>query len=352
MSEQSKIEWTDSTFNPWIGCTKVGPGCDHCYAEALMDTRHHRVKWGSGNSRSRTSAANWKLPERWNREDFCECTCGWRGVLREPRCPVCDRNGIVSEARRRVFCASLADVFDNEVDPAWREDLFALIDSTLNLDWLLLTKRIGNVERMLSAMGRPNFPRNVWLGITVVNQPEADRDIPKLWQAPASVRFLSVEPMLGEIDLTPWLPHEYNAPSGSGQNCATCGTLTTILHHPYGKPWLDWVIAGGESGHNARPSHPAWYRNLRDQCASAGVPFLFKQWGEFEPREEWSPHLGGGRFEPMLAVMKDGSQCPHDVAPQDVGAHRMARVGKKAAGRKLDGADHNGYPLRDRRPTP
>jgi protein gp37 len=228
MAEKTGITWTDSTFNPWIGCTKVGPGCDNCYAEALMDKRWHRVQWGSGKARQKTSASNWQAPLHWEKhhEAF---------ALRRGR-------------RRRVFCASLADVFDNEVDPTWREDLFALIAKTPNLDWLLLTKRIGNVPAMV-AMIPGWLPPNVWLGATMVNQAEYDRDVRKLLAVDASVRFLSVEPMLGPIR----------------------GGLD--LHG------LDWVIVGGESGHNARPIRREWIDGLRAECAAAGVAFFFKQWG-------------------------------------------------------------------------
>lgn len=155
MAEQSAIEWCDSTFNPWIGCTKVSPACDHCYAEAQMSTRLGRVQWGAGQQRQRTSDANWRQPVRWDERAFWQCQCGWRGDDPKEthadedapggisvRCPLCCSS--LSPARRRVFCASLADVFDNEVPVQWRIDLMKLIVETPNLDWLLLTKRIGN----------------------------------------------------------------------------------------------------------------------------------------------------------------------------------------------------------------
>lgn len=198
MAENTKIEWTDHTFSPWTGCTKVSPACDHCYAEGWAKRSGH-VKWGSGQPRRRTSDANWRMPLKWNRE--------------------AERTGV----RPRVFCASLADVFDNEVDPAWRADLFKLIADTQNLNWLLLTKRVGNVMKMANEVadmprtgshtghliahqwrnGSP--PKNVWLGATVVNQEEADRDIPKLLTVPAAKRFLSIEPMLSHIDIKSYL---------------------------------------------------------------------------------------------------------------------------------------------------
>ncbi|KWI89596.1 hypothetical protein WM11_21795 [Burkholderia ubonensis] len=297
MSENSKIEWTDHTFNPFIGCTKVSPGCDHCYAEHLMDTRMHKVVWGPRGERVRTSASTWRQPVRWNARHAEFFAAHGR--------------------RQRVFCASLADVFDNAVDPAWRRDLFALIASTPNLDWLLLTKRIGNVAEMLRGIDVDRLPDNVWLGATVVNQAEADRDIPKLLAVPARVRFLSMEPLLGRVTLR-------NLPIGAHHE-----ELHFPLEHdrfdslsvPNG---INWVIVGGESGLGARPMHPDWARSLRDQCASAGVPFLFKQWGE------WSA---------------PGVSFP-DEHPDRAEEDELARfkVGKRAAGRLLDGRTHDEFP--------
>ena len=326
MAENSAIEWTDHTFNPWIGCTKVSPGCDHCYAEQRMDKRLHTVTWGPGQPRKRTSAANWRQPIKWNSEPFIQCAaCSWRGPRSNffqigPRggqhtmCPSCACSDW-TPARQRVFCASLADVFDNEVDPAWRDDLFALINATPNLDWLLLTKRIGNVPAMLATtVGW--LPKNVWLGITVVNQAEADRDIPKLLQVPAAKRFLSMEPLLGRVDLT-------HIPVGGGHGhheldpIITANVLQRAPAFPP-LPQIDWVIVGGESGPNARPMHPDWARSLRDQCTAAGVPFLFKQWGE------WAPLHSGDAAHPV-----DGTHIRLGGA--------AIRVGKKAAGRQLDG---------------
>ncbi len=274
MAENTKIEWTDHTFNPWEGCQKVGPGCDHCYAE----TRNARfaggtaINWGPGAPRRRTSASNWALPKRWNAQS--------------------DTFMAQHGRRQRVFCASLADVFDNEVDPAWRADLFKLIADTQNLNWLLLTKRVGNVMKMANEVadmprlgshtghliahqwrnGSP--PKNVWLGATVVNQEEADRDIPKLLAVPAAKRFLSIEPLLGTIDLG-----LCDCDKGSVAGPGGAGGVTCPKCSGTGGRMLDWVIVGGESGHGARPIHPDWARSIRDQCAAAGVPFMMKQMG-------------------------------------------------------------------------
>jgi protein gp37 len=242
--------------------------------------------------------------------------------------------------RQRVFCASLADVFDNAVDPQWRVDLLELIAKTPNLDWLLLTKRIGNAHAMLDAAldvmshGLTEWAEvpwpNVWIGATIVNQEEADRDIPKLLAVPAARRFLSMEPLLGSVDLTgiyrPW-----------GERGASAALLSRI----------HWVIVGGESGTGARPIHPDWARDLRDQCAGAGVPFLFKQWGE------WAPGECSENTLTMRSVQVADLSLNGEWQYQNIGGnsefHRddeptMYRAGKRAAGRRLDGVEHNAFP--------
>lgn len=334
MAEQSNIKWTDSTFNPWEGCQKVGTGCDNCYAE----NRNARfaggtaVNWGPGAPRRRTSASNWQKPITWNaqHEEFFA------------------KHG----RRRRVFCSSLADVFDNEVSTEWRADLWKLIESTPNLDWLLLTKRVGNVMGMVPVpwVSKPfqhgpdptniypaGWPSHVWIGATIVNQAEADRDIPKLLAVPAAKRFLSMEPLLGPVQLD---GHEYSVALGLGEGIDWLTGMIGQHSDIFGgdtSPWLNrdsyefpkdareprihWVIVGGESGPNARPMHPDWARSLRDQCQAAGVPFLFKQWGE------WAPDEG---FVSLSHPM-------HEWGEGDAITTRSWRRGKKAAGRKLDG---------------
>ena len=262
MGENSAIEWCDHTFNPWEGCQKVSPGCDHCYAEARDKRFTGGALWGPHASRRRTCPANWAKPLKWNRQ------------------------AAAAGKRARVFCASLADVFDKNASilPEWRYDLWWLILNTPNLDWLLLTKRPQNIAKMLpETYGAPEWEDgwpNVWLGTTVENQTEADRRIPHLLATPAAVRFLSVEPMLGPVDLN------------EVKNAAGRTPLFGPLHRycrrhfpavdcgcPLSRPTLRWIICGGESGHGARPMHPDWPRRLRDQCAAAGVPFFMKQMG-------------------------------------------------------------------------
>jgi protein gp37 len=227
--ENSKIEWTTHTFNPWIGCTKVSPACDGCYAENLMANRYKRVEWGAGEDRQRTSVSNWRKPIAW------------------------DKEAKASGTRPYVFCASLADVFDNEVDEMWRYDLFKLIEATPNLIWLLLTKRIGNVIKMIDpARGCRILPPNAAVGATMANQPEYDRDRMKLWDVKENCgplfTFGSFEPLLGRIILDRYAP--------------------------------DWIITGGETdqgSHKARDTDPDDFRYLRDQSAALGRAFFMKQ---------------------------------------------------------------------------
>ena len=246
MAENSGIEWTDHTFNPWIGCTKVSAACDHCYAEA-WDNRFKGERWGPHATRTRTKT--WGNPIKWQKK------------------------AKVEGRRYRVFCASLADVFDNHksILPSWRRELWALIKQCPDLDFLMLTKRPQNITRYLPDDWGDGY-KNVWLGATVESQKEADR-LDALTAVPAKVRFLSMEPLLGGVD------------------------LSKHIHK------LHWIISGGESGIQYRHADPDWFRMLRDQCSTAGVPFLFKQWE--------------GRNQKEI----------------------------KAKSRELDGVIHDGYPL-------
>lgn len=295
MGENTAIEWADHTFNPWIGCQKVSAACDFCYAEGLMDKRLGQVEWGPGKPRKRTSEANWRQPLKWNRKAA--------------------KNGI----RQRVFCASLADVFDNAVPDEWREDLWHLIRETPSLTWMLLTKRPQNIARMLPDDA---IRERVWLGTTAEHQEEADRRIPILLVERAAVRFVSMEPLLGPVDLT--------AVTVGGLPAGTLLTTDALNGEPndygYGLGTLDWVIAGGESGQAARPMHPDWARSIRDQCQAAGVPFFHKQNGEWN----W---IAEGNFADQTAIARSlGRRFEHHSNGQTA-----VRVGKKAAGRLLDG---------------
>ncbi len=248
MAETSGIAWTKSTFNSHIGCTKIGPGCDNCYAEVL-DKRHKwggATHWGAGVPRYRTSESNWRKPLTWNKQ--------------APESEFAGRKGFWP-----VFCASLGDVFDNDVPQEWRNDLWKLIVQTPNLSWLLVTKRIGNVISMIPTTWlMSGFPENIRLMITVVNQEEADRDVPKLLALPVK-NGISYEPALGPVNWLPWL-EPFN-------------DLDATMKPT---PRLQWIIVGGESsqpGHPARPFDMKWARNTVDQCQAAGVPVFVKQLG-------------------------------------------------------------------------
>jgi len=307
--ENSKIEWCDHTFNPWTGCQKVSPACDNCYAEGWAKRTGQAGLWNG--ERRRTSVAYWREPAKWNRD--------------------AERDGV----RRKVFCASLADVFDNKAMPSWRADLFDLIFATPHLDWLLLTKRPQNIRDFFPSYPRGKIWPNIWLGTTVENQVEADRRIPHLLLPPAAKRFLSCEPLLGPVDLIPLIES------------------------------IDWVIAGGESGPNARPMHPDWARSLRNQCQAAGVPFFFKQWGEHlvaeqcaEPDDPESFFLSyqDGREDRGWSDHDDivyGAALDHRGDPKQIYRQHWAsgtgfltrRVGKKAAGAMLDGREWREAPV-------
>jgi protein gp37 len=280
MGENSKIEWTDHTFNPWIGCQKVSAACDNCYAEAMMDHRYGRVQWGPKGERVRTSVDNWRKPLQWNRA------------------------AAATGVRYRVFCASLADVFDNQVPAEWRADLFDLIARTPNLTWLLLTKRPENIAAMLPAA--LNWS-NVWLGTSVEDQKAADHRVPILREQRPRVAglFLSCEPLLGPIDF-------------ERGGFALHRPLTSPQGRKY--PGIDWIIVGGETGKGARPMDPEWVRKIRDDCRAAGVPFFMKQWGDWHPD--------------ALRFTDTQGRCP----PPGM------RVGKAKAGRLLDGVLHDALP--------
>lgn len=265
MGANSKIEWTTHTFNPWWGCTKVSEACKHCYAEAWAKRVGQNI-WGPKQERRLLSDAHWRQPVKWNRE------------------------AVGHRERPRVFCASMADVFEDRAELVpLRERLFDLIKATSNLDWLLLTKRPQNVNAMVRWMD--NWPSNVWLGTTVELQTRADELLPFLAEIPARVRFISAEPLLGPLEIEKWLETS-----------------------------IDWVITGGESGPKARPASPIWFRSLHAQCMRTETAFHFKQWGD------WAPGDG--------INMMTRTPRPNQIVD---GGTRMFRVGKKIAGRSLDG---------------
>lgn len=322
MAESTKIEWCDHTFNPWRGCTKVSEGCKFCYAEKLSERNPSTLGiWGPKGHRSMAAEAYWRQPLKWNHSAACA-----------------EFNRESDYHRPRVFCASLADVFEGDATMpatdvenvrAARDRLFGLIEATPNLDWLLLTKRPENVMMMTPESWREGLPMNVWLGTSCEDQKTADERIPHLLAVPASVRFLSCEPLLGPIDL-----HQY---LHTAKPAIACGRNFEISKIDITTREIHWVIVGGESGPNARPMHPDWARLLRDQCAAASVPFLFKQWGEWVSEHHEAAHpLGWCNSSAAFVTLTDDGL--------DYIGEYMFRVGKYRASRLLDGVEHNGYP--------
>lgn len=301
MGQQTKIEWCDHTFNPWIGCSKVHAGCAHCYAERDFDHRRHIAQWGPAGTRVVTGDAYWRKPHAWNRSAA--------------------RDGV----RRRVFCASLADVFEDRPELVdWRLGLFELIDSTPHLDWLLLTKRPENIREMWAdapivphSVGRPGESRtNVWLGTSISDQASADTQIPHLLGCGdlAPVLFVSAEPLLGPVDFHR-IAERSDSPDSYEWRDAFGGLITDSPTHgrrvfetPGQK--LNWVICGGESGPQARPIHKQWVRDIRDQCGEAGVPFLFKQWGEWLPTNAVDFYRGKDNIEFVQEHGRTGRKYP------------------------------------------
>jgi protein gp37 len=277
LSGGTKIEWAHFTFNPWWGCARVSPACQHCYAEALAKRYGHGV-WGKTAGRRFFGDDHWAEPLKWNRK--------------------AERAGV----RYRVFCASMADVFEDRLDlesDRWR--LWQLIEATPHLDWMLLTKRPENITWMVPVTWAVDWPANCWAGATAENQEWARLRLPHLLKVPAGVRFVSYEPALGPLDLSP----------------------IEVLG-------LHLLIAGGESGHGARPAHPDWFRQARYLCQTAGLAFHFKQWGDWAPAEQ-VPDAPMSRLARAVAWPDEQAMVP---------------VGKKAAGRLLDGRTWDEMPER------
>lgn len=365
--ENSNISWTDSTQNFWMGCTKKSVGCQHCYAENMMDHRYGKVKWGPQGIRVRTSAAKWKEPLRWNKDNWLECNaCHWRGSVKKAEisksqpsvgmfeCPVCHLTDMAT-TRQRVFCSSLSDFFEDKPELVpWRIEALKVIEQCYALDWLLLTKRPENVVRMIEqaqdAVGAEPNARgwltrfsNVWIGTSVENQDAADERIPHLLNVPAAVRFLSCEPLLGPVDLRGFsYPYQSNMPGlTSGHDWLTgeqwqhssifgggSSWLTTEEKDEYGEARIHWVIAGGESGASARPTHRDWIRCLRDQCVTTGTAFHFKQWGE------WAP----------VGQISSNRRFTGDNLHHWGNGDYSVKFGKSTAGRVLDGRTWDEFP--------
>lgn len=330
MSDNSKIEWNDATWNPIIGCSKCSPGCDHCYAERMACRLSAMGKKGysqviTGNHWNGTTTLIEEaldIPTRWKRP-------------------------------RKIFVCSMGDLFHESVSMLDILDVMQRIRRCKQHTFLILTKRPWHInEYLLFAKKVHTLPQNLWVGTTVCNQYEAELKIPYLLKIPAAVRFVSIEPMLGKINLdngeTSWLtcknrnkPTVYNASQSSPIGFVCCQSFMVYGDHFHG---IDWVICGGESGPGARPMHPDWVRSLKNQCEFANIPFLFKQWGEWAPENDYTrAYLTNAKslvyIKPTGEVVKTGTYGAALNKNQLIN-----RVGKKNAGRLLDGKLFDQYP--------
>lgn len=359
MSDQSPIEWTEATWNPIAGCSIHSPGCKGCYAM--------RVAWRLMHNPNPKIAAKFAGTARMTKAGPV-----FTGMVN------LDEETLLAPLRRKkptvYFVNSLSDLFHVNVPDAWVDRIFDVAERATHHTFQILTKRGDRMRAYLTRRWRlpdhiaelyegieaPIFQvfRHIWVGVSVEDQKRADERIPDLLATPAAVRFLSCEPLIGPVDLT---RIEIIADSldarGRLKRCGTridglagkyresgmpyIGDWDVFGPYPEGRPSirLDWVICGGESGPRARPMHPDWARSLRDQCAAAEVPFFFKQWGEWAPQtsSEDTRHL-------HQWVLPPGVRNIGPKSPSEVGGALMVRVGKKAAGRLLDGVTHAGMP--------
>lgn len=352
MGDRTGIEWTDATWNPVTGCTKVSSGCDHCYAEKIAHRFAGTMAYPNGFDVTLRSD-RLEQPLRWKRP-------------------------------RRVFVNSMSDLFHDAVPDIYLEQVFDVMERARQHTFQLLTKRHARMRSFVNAREArkreyaakfddcpteamrnspaakaareraANPPPNIWLGVSTESQPWADIRIPALLDTPAAVRFISAEPLLGPIDLTRITPARVGGPLRTNALAPSLDRDTSSVL----VPGLDWVIVGGESGPGARPMHPEWVYRLQEQCVQSNVAFLFKQWGEWSPL---APLDDQGRFDFRggHVLANDGTlYAPGDLAwpdgPRrgealraDHGRARLTsvyRVGKKAAGRDLDGRTWDEYP--------
>lgn len=353
MSDKSHIEWTDATWNPTTGCTKVSEGCRHCYIDRTPPFRIKGISFDKGEEIGATTGVQLhqdrlKQPLKWARP-------------------------------RRIFVNSLSDLFHDDIPDEFIARVFGVMDAAHRHVYQVLTKRPRRALRLLSDpdfrarvrtvapyfSGQADQPYNdewplpnVWLGTSVEDQKAAELRIPLLLETPAAVRFLSCEPLLGPVELTAGY-HDYLGanPSrqawkvepahASGCNCAEASyygeTPTCPIPEQVATSGIDWVIVGGESGPKARPMHPDWARSLRDQCNAAGVPFFFKQWGEWVT-EDQSPQDITLPSSGSVPWAKWDSRTEDLVGDQTT----VYKVGKKHAGRELDGRTWDEMPARER----
>ncbi len=302
MGSDSKIEWTDHTFNPWWGCTKVSAACENCYAEAFAGRFGHDC-FGPAAARRFFGEKHWREPIRWN----AAAAAAGRPAL--------------------VFCGSMCDVFERRAGlDKHRHRLWELIEQTPDLRWMLLTKRPENVWQMVPRLRLDKWPAHVAVGAPIENQETCEARLGRLLSIPAAMRFVSCEPLLGRV----WLPEDL-------------------------RKQLDWVITGGESGGKARPSHPDWFRSLRDQCEATGTPFMFKQWGEYAPgtvkgKKQTVVFNDGTAYKPGKVLTAGSWRFDRPIEPRHAENWdqyhpvAMTRGRSTDAGRELDGVEYVEFP--------
>lgn len=358
MADKTGIEWTDATWNPLRGCSRVSEGCRHCYAEGVakrfsgpgLPYEGLIAKGGQWNGQIKLVPELLDQPLKWSRP-------------------------------RRIFVNSMSDLFHENVSENYVARVFDVMARAPQHTFQILTKRPDRMKWVVEWIGRlwerdeeasrlPWPLPNVWLGVSVEDQATANARIPLLLETPAAVRWISAEPLLAAVDLSRWMDptgvtcmdvcpddryvdqdsyEQMNVHGHMEPICQHCGAVASWTGYDDG---IDWVVVGGESGREARPMHPDWALSLRDQCAAAGVPFLFKQWGEWAPadRETCSLSVSSGYIHPTLPNLPKPPERrplgigygPHEL--EELGCAYIAKVGKKAAGRLLDGVQHDGYP--------
>ncbi len=330
---ETSIEWCDSVWNPTTGCDKVSPGCDNCYALTMAKRLQAmgQAKYRNDGD-PRTSGPGFGLTMH---EDALSLPLRWR----KPR---------------SIFVNSMSDLFHPKVSDEFIARVFRVMSAARQHTFLVLTKRAARMQTLLASdrFDAPVFLRNVRLGVSVENQEQADARIPRLRRAPAVVRWLSCEPLLGPLDLS---RHWVGAPQWGPEYPEPTSPTGLLVQDLVPGPTIDWVVAGGESGPAARPMHPAWPRSLRDQCVAAGVPFFFKQHGAWQPGSAMAGQRGedhvivfDGRHEPATPEHFDGktglARARSFHEPGTDQACMVSRVGKKAAGRELDGRTWDEFP--------
>ena len=370
MADNSAIEWTDATWNPIVGCSIVSPGCTNCYAMRMADRLSAMAPKPDGTGNPHLLHYVKTITRDPTKRGYDWSAPVWTGHVAQAPDQI-----LLQPLRwrkpKRIFVNSMGDLFHESVPDEWIDKVFAVMAQCPQHTFQVLTKRAERmrayfanedrkyqIELVMADIGGDYDARtipnadwplpNVWLGVSAERQQEADERIPHLLQTPAAIRFVSAEPLLGPLDLFNGDPD----PRLGGHKAmhTFLGDWWEPGDDPKGpsRHGLDWVIAGGESGPHARAAHPDWFRSLRDQCDVADVPFFFKQWGEYHPSDQHDDkgckqetpdaiHVDGRReYRPFEQFKLIGGRVP--------GWAGMCRVGKKSAGRLLDGKEHNAFP--------